>query len=805
MHRNDRRTLLPLRALRWVVLMALLPRVLTAADYPGPGWAPGQPMTLYLEVFINGSRTSSGLVQVEQTGLRFRIESELLRRLNVRNPHPEGEQVPLDTLPGVSTEYDSLGQRLFIDVPPDWLPTQHLQGETREQPTVADGTGYLLNYDLYTSSTQNRSTSSLWTEARYFGPLGIVSSTGIYRRGTSGGSANSPSMNGLSSGFVRYDTHWTRTEPDEVAQTVYGDLVTGALPWSNAVRMGGVQWSRNFAVRPDLITYPLPAFAGQAAVPSAVDVFINGFRAANYLAAPGPFTLGGLPSVSGAGTASVVTTDAQGRQVTTSIPFYVSPTLLRPGWTDYSLSVGALRRAFGVRSFSYADPLASGVYRQGLSDAFTAEAQAQLGKDLRVAGVGGLARLAQWGVASLSGTYGQNTRTRTDERTGALTDTRPGAGWQWSAGYQYQAPTAGIALQQTHRTAGYADASTYAGDGFTLPRRTRQLDLYVRLGRGTANAGWLDQSLPSGQRNRLAYAGYSVSVGPQSFLALTAGRGVETGDTQLRLQFTYLLGERTNLQMAAARYGQGMQWQVNAQRNTPTDGGFGWSLGRDFGAGSARSSQASAQYRSDLATLQGGVYGTSGQLSRFAGATGSLGLMDGYAFASNRISDGFALVSTHGMADVPIDFNHQRIGTTNSQGYLLVTDVPAYFKNRYAIDPLTLPADVHTPVLERQVVVSRGKGTLVELPVMRIRTATITLVDTDNTPLPPGTSLVHEQGNVPTVVGWDGVVYLTALHARNTVVAQLPGGASCRAAFDEAAYRATRDLRVVCRPIAGAP
>lgn len=792
---NDRCTFLPLRALRWAVLMALLPRALTAADYPGPGWAPGQPMTLYLEVFINGSPAGPDLVQVQQhQGLRFGIEAELLRRMHVRNTRPEGEQVTLDTLPGVTTEYDSLGQRLFIDVPPQWLPAQHLQGETREPPVVQDGSGYLLNYDVYSATTQGRTTSSVWSEARYFGPEGIVSSTGIYRRGAQGGSsggANGAGMYGLGSGFVRYDTQWTRTDPDEVTQAVYGDFVTGALPWSNAVRLGGAQWSRNFAARPDLVTYPLPAFAGQAAVPSAVDVFINGFRAANYTAAPGPFTLGGLPAVSGAGTASVVTTDAQGRQVTTSIPFYVSPTLLRPGWTDYSLSVGALRRAFGLRSFAYGEPLAAGVYRQGLTDAFTAEAQAQWGRDLRVAGLGGLARLARWGVAGLSGTFGQDTRAR--------------SGWQFSASYQYHAPTAGIALQQTQRSAGFADASTYADDGYMLARRTRQLDLYLRLGRGTANAGWLDQSQPSGQRNRLAYAGYSVSVGPQSFLTLTAGRGLETKDTQLRLQWTYQLGERTFAQLAASHRQGSRQWLVNAQRNTPVDGGFGYSVGRDFGDGPARSSQASAQYRGDLATLQGGVYQAGGQSSRFAGATGSLGLMDGYAFASNRISDGFALVSTQGVADVPIDFNHQRIGTTNRHGYLLVTDVPAYFKNRYAIDPLTLPADVHTPVLERQVMVSRGKGTLVQLPVMRIRTATITLVDTDNQPLPAGTPLLHEQGNVPTVVGWDGVAYLTALHPRNTVVAQLAQGARCRAAFEEAAYAASRDLRVVCRPLAEAP
>lgn len=124
-------------------------------------------------------------------------------------------------------------------------------------------------------------------------------------------------------------------------------------------------------------------------MPSAVDLFLNGFKAFSNRVAPGPFTLSEMPLVSGAGTASVVTTDALGRQVYTTIPFYVHRELLRPGWTDYSLSLGALRRDYGVRSFSYGRPVATGVYRQGLSDVLTLEAQAQVGKGLGVAGVGG--------------------------------------------------------------------------------------------------------------------------------------------------------------------------------------------------------------------------------------------------------------------------------------------------------------------------------------------------------------------------------------------------------------------------------
>jgi len=81
---------------------------------------------------------------------------------------------------------------------------------------------------------------------------------------------------------------------------------------------------------------------------------------------------------------------------------------------------------------------------------------------------------------------------------------------------------------------------------------------------------------------------------------------------------------------------------------------------------------------------------------------------------------------------------------------------------------------------------------------------TLTLVDEAGTPLPPGSSVLHEQGQVPTVVGWDGVVYLTALQRQNTLQARTPDGSACSAAFSEAEHAASSDLRVVCRT-AGSP
>lgn len=759
-----------------------------AQGYPSPPASPspggiGDAVPLFLELVVNG-RAAPGLTAVLQQGPHFQIESETLRRLHIRNHRPAGEAVAVDALPGVQVEYDSLAQRLLVQIPADWLPTQLVDASAREPLPLSGSRGLLLNYDLYSLRTQGHTTSSVWSELRYFGPEGLVSSTGIYRQGSRAGQTRAD-IGGQGDGYVRYDTHWTRTDPQTATQTAYGDLVTGALPWSTSVRLGGVQWSRNFGMRPDLVTYPLPMFSGQAAVPSAVDVFINGFRAASQPVEPGPFTFAGLPTVNGAGTASVVTTDALGRQVVTAVPFYVSTSLLRPGWTDYSVSLGALRQAYGQRSFAYGRALASGVLRRGLSDQVTAEAQAQLGEGLDVLGLGGVWQLGTWGVANASAAHGRVQG--------------QGSGWQYSLGWQYSTTRGGIVVQQMQRTPGYGDAGTYAGDGFSLARRTRQVDARLNLGRGAWNLGWLEQIDALGQRNRLVYGGYTLALGSRSFVSLTAGRTLDTHQAQVRLQWTYLLGPQTSAQLSLGRQGDGTQGQISAQSNTPRDEGWGWNLGHSFGGASQQYSQGTAQYRDRRFTLQGGVYDQQGQASQFAGVAGSLGWMDGYRFASNRISDGFALVSTQGEAGVPVLFNHQVVGRTDERGYALVTEVPAYYQGRYAIDPLALPADVHTPALERQAAVARGMGTLIELPVVRMRAATLTLVDPQGQPLPAGTPVVHVEGD-PTVVGWDGMVYLSQVQASNHLVAHLGTGQVCHAAFALEAEQAAQGLRLVCGP-----
>ncbi|WP_339385517.1 fimbria/pilus outer membrane usher protein [Acidovorax sp. sic0104] len=753
-----------------------------ARDAPGPVRSPPPGASLlYLDVQVNG-QAQGQLVEVVHNGDDFEIEAETLRRMHIHNGQPRNTRLAVNRLPGVTLEYEPLTQQLLLSVPPQWLPMQRLADETpQEFPGSSAGTGWLLNYDLYSTHSRRHSLTSVWSEQRYFSPEGVVSNTGLVRM----------QVRDASRGYVRFDTRWTRTDTGTASEAIYGDIVTGALPWSTSVRLGGVQWSRNFGVRPDLVTYPLPQFAGQAAVPSAVDLFLNGFKAFSHRVAPGPFTLSEMPLVSGAGTASVVTTDALGRQVYTTIPFYVHRELLRPGWTDYSLSLGALRRDYGVRSFSYGRPVGTGVYRQGLSDRITLEAQAQVGKGLGVAGVGGLAGLGMMGIANASITRGYTSLS--------------GSGWQYSTGWQYNTQRAGVSIQQSGRTARFGDASTYADDRYQLPRRTRQLNLSWTLGNGAVTAGWLDTRSARSERSRIAFASYSAPLRSNTYLTVTAGRTLETGENQLRLQLTYFLGGSSTVQVASGKTHGSTQTYASYQRSLPTEGGWGWNASHTLSGGPERYGQAAVQFRNGTLALEGGVSTSAGQTMQWGGMAGSLGMMDGHLFAANRVHDGFALVSTQGMPDVPIMYENQLAGYTNAQGYLLVPSVPAYYAGRYAVDPLTLPADVDIPALERRMAVSRNAGMLVKLPVLKMRTATITLVDQDAKPVPAGSMVHHTPGGMHTVVGWDGVVYLTVLHPHNQLVVRTPEGPECRAEFSEADYMAARDFVVRCAKAASPP
>lgn len=712
-----------------------------------------QAQSLRLELVINERRT--GIVAaVRIEGARFQLPLADLKRAGLV-VGAQGDSVWLDELPGLAARYDAPLQQLLLTADADYFPRQRIGGAKAKSVRASYDMGGLLNYDVVvTGGGERKAEASLWHETRVFGGAGTLSASGVARSG--------PGKT-----YVRYDTSWRRSDEATAVTLEAGDLVTRSLPWASAVRLGGIQVSRDFAVRPDIITYPLPEFTGSAAVPSTVDLIVGGQRIGGGSVAPGPFAIESLPPINGAGEANILVTDVHGRTISTSMPFYVSSDLLRPGLTDFALAFGAFRENYGRRSFDYGGVAASGSLRHGVSDTITLEVRAEIAGDMSVAGGGAVVRLGGGGV--INGSYSRSFRSDADGGDGA----------QWTLGYEYQGRILSLALRRSHQSAGYVDLGLLGAIGAGGARDISSATFALSLGpAGTLGVGWFDVQEEGGTDLRLASASLSLPLWGGSRLNASASRAFEARSWSGALTVTLPLGgRRGNIAVGVADDArEPRSWRADYARAMPSEGGFGWNASA-AGAGNDVALRGDVSWRSDPVLLRGGVYDAHGT-NVWAGASGALVLMDGSLFVANRVPDAFVVVTTDGVEGIPVRYENQLVGRTNGDGKLLVPWASAWYPGLYEIDPLDLAANIAAPVVSERVAVARGSGHIVRFPVTRTQTARLTLKDSAGIPLPAGIRV--RIGGHETLVGWDGLLVIEDLAGSTAIEVALPAGGRCR-------------------------
>lgn len=722
-----------------------------------------------LELVVN-QRERGDIVPVEQRDGHFYVRAGDLQRAGLPAEKFQGQQqVDVNQLAEVKVEYDDRRQRLLLSVPPAWLPGQTI-GEARNGPRYPGqaSSGALLNYDLYATRTDTTGTRlSAWNELRFFGSAGQFSSNGVWQQQIEGSNSYQDD------GYIRYDTWWSNENENAIVSWRAGDLVTDALAWSSSVRLGGVQIGRDFSVRPDLITYPLPAFSGQAAVPSTVDLFVNGSRSSQANVQPGPWSLTNVPFVNGAGDAVITTTDAVGRQVITTLPFYVSSNLLKSGLSDYSFSAGAVRENYGISNFDYGTAAASGSYRYGLTDWLTLESHAEGSDNLAMGGAGAQFKVRSWGV--VNGAVAQS-----------QFQGKPGTQYSW--GYQYNNSWFSLGTQHTIRNADFGNLALLSNQSnttnqisYSLARRTSQYNASLSLNRyGSLGAAYIDIASGDNERTRLWNLSWSKTLWGNSSLYVSASRDQEQGEWSGAVSLIIPFGEHGSASVSMERDQQGQNNQrVYLSRAMPSDGGMSWDASwANQGGNSGDYRQGSLRYRNNKIDTSAGFYGDDDNTTQWADLSGSLVLMDNQMFAANTINDAFVVVKTN-IPDVNVRYENQSMGRTDKKGYLLVPSISSYYPAKYDIDTLDLPADMTTPKVEQRFAVKRQSGFLLDFPVERLRAASVILHDSDGNPLPVS-SQVLRPGQATGYVGFDGTAWIDELTSTNKIRVETPDGRSCQ-------------------------
>src|ERR1043166_516731 len=323
------------------------------------------PTNLQLSVVIHGAAPNTTASFVQYDDGRIASTAAELTELGIRTPQTAtGDAlVRLDAIPTLTYKYDEPAQQISITIDnAQRIPREYNINGSDSEATLAPATwGGVLNYNLFLVGDDlfGRATTpsgSLLLDGRVFSPSGTFSQTALLIADQD-----------WRIGARRLDSTYRYSDRERLITYQGGDLITGGLPWTRPIRVGGAQARKNFALRPDLITVPLPELSGTAAVPSTVDVYINNVRMFSVDVGAGPFTFLNFPVINGAGDVRIVVRDAAGHQTTATVPSYSAPQLLSPGLTNFSIEAGFPRLGYGTATDAYADlPVASGTLRHGL-------------------------------------------------------------------------------------------------------------------------------------------------------------------------------------------------------------------------------------------------------------------------------------------------------------------------------------------------------------------------------------------------------------------------------------------------------
>jgi outer membrane usher protein len=768
--------------------------------------APGrQDVELILAVSVNG-RASPLLWQVTllpdgslaMTAERLRLLGFDLRRLGIR---PGDMLVRLSDLPGVRFRYTEATQSLAFEAADAALIPVVLDDSSPPTPinpdTVETSTGALLNYGLFVDASRAGVRASAQYDLRFISPYGVGQTTGFanWRPRSQGGFDH-----------VRLDTQWRYVDVRRVLSMTLGDTIADGGRLATAYRFAGVQIRRNYNERADLVATALPILTASAAVPSSVDLYLNGLRYFSGQVGRGPFEFRSLPNLGGGATATIVLTDPSGRETRITKPIFFIPNLFPKGRLGFSFEAGFPRRNYGLRSFDYyPDFAASGTIAYGVSNRLTLVGHAETTRDLWNASVGGTTRLGDWGSLTagiaLSRFLGRTGIRRRFDVQARVAGVNLFAGVEDTSNRYQDIASATL----TRDILGDRSPDLIPISDPTLPplisfsRRVERVGANFSIRRTGVNLNYARARLGE-DAFRIASVSLFRPLFDRSSAWLNSYKDFgKRGDWGIFGGITISFGRNVSASASVSRTQRGATLQTRAWRTPGLErGSVGWTVVSNqplSGSGDAYRA-ANVSYLARFASLEGGIEQYGNEVHATAYAEGSIVAMNGL-YAAPRIDTSFAVVNGAG-PDTPVLSNTRPVTRTNKRGKALVTDLTSLQSNTVSIDPTNLPVDVRPARTEAVVVPAQLGGVVIDFGVRPENSAVVTLVDATGNVLPVG-STVRLRGTQETaVVGYDGRVYLTGLGRTNQVEVLLEGGGTCSARFD---YQRAEGRQVQIGPV----
>jgi outer membrane usher protein len=508
--------------------------------------------------------------------------------------------------------------------------------------------------------------------------------------------------------FVRMMTSITRDDTVNIRRYTVGDFFASSGVLGGSGIMGGVSVTKNFSLNPYFIRYQGLYLSGILQTPSEVELFINNVSMKKEKLPPGEFDISNLYGRTGAGNATLVITDAFGKEQTIVTPFYLSSNLLIPGLHDYSYNIGFKRFDFGEKSFDYKEPAFLGYHRYGFTKTLTGGMRAEVDKDLInfepmvtfIVGRAGEVDSA-FAFSHGDGRYGYGAFLSYTYNSNMLSG---------NASFRY--------FSKEYINLSYKEASV-------KPRFEGRIGLGFHsrwLGSISSNVQFLSKYGEDDTKSIGVF--YNRSLGSNMSLSISASRIEErTTNYNVFAGLVFILGKNhfgtLNFQS------QDSQKAISAsiEKNPPRGTGIGYKFqvetkdDEDWEPGGASYIQYNGPY---------GIYSAHIRRTSDEEDSYNLNLSGGMAFLGNSfymsrpMTDSFAMVNVGDVEGVRVYYSNSEIAKTNGKGEALVPSLISYNDNKLSFDPTDLPVNYELKEIEKYVSPAYRSGSTVKFDVKKI-------------------------------------------------------------------------------------
>ena len=684
-----------------------------------------------VDIYVNANPTEVlADLRIDKTGRAF-VPAQYLREAGF-DVDDEGEVEIGSNFP-IDYRFDEDDQRLDLyqaEENPE-LSRYELSAApelSREIPAI------ILDYGL----SYQRVNSPDFTRDTFFGSADIIAT----RNGWVFDHSMVVNASDTNTDIIRLQTLFERDNYDNLTRLSIGDNFYRAPSWGRRSTFVGVQYGRDFSLRPEDNQRPFAQLQTLLKEESEIEIVVNGVTQDVRTVNPG-IELITPEQADGVNLVQVRIRDALGVERVENLNFFSARSALAKGVHDYSFSAG-LPRTFDGLENDYEDYLiGTATSRYGVNNWFTLETAAEVSGRVNTAGAGGLFTLNSLGALSLS-------LSASDSRT-------EGFGTQLRAGFERRSQNGSIQAQARLASSDYSDLASEKGVPFAdrqwFVRASRRTDL------GNFRLTYNERSDDILSKRSFLTAGwdYNIKNGPALFA--NSFKDFEQDSFGFSMGLRYAWDQYYS--RAALESAGGLQRaSINAGRSRAGRNDYQYSAFASAGDGPALI-RGDASYLSDY----GEYYASASKLGSTndfsLGTRGAVVGVGGNLSFREQIGDSFALVKTPGLPGQTVFRDFREVGKTNKNGEILVTNLRPFQSNTISISPDQISLDYTVGNTAIDVVPPRRGVVEATFDITADTSLSFEVLETDGRTIELGLTVGLKNAGTRSVVGYGGRAFLS--------------------------------------------